>query len=162
MANSIVSKFKKLFVDEEEYEEIEDEVVDEAEDDIEEESEYKMDDISSSKIQSRTTNPGKIIDLHGGSQMKVVIVEPKKYEDATVIADHLKQKKAVVVNLEGLAQDVDTRKEIFYFISGVIYVLGGSMQRISKAIFILAPSNIDIDANMKKELESKTFFPWQK
>ena len=77
-------------------------------------------------------------------------------------ADHLKQKRTVIVNLEGLSQDVDTRKAIFYFMSGAVYVLDGSIQKVSKAIFILAPNNVDIDANIKKELESKAFFPWQK
>ena len=84
------------------------------------------------------------------------------HHDVTVIADHLKQKRTVIVNLEGLAQDVDTRKAIFYFMSGAVYVLDGSIQKVSKAIFILAPNNVDIDANIKKELESKAFFPWQK
>mgnify|MGYP002230325338 FL=1 len=46
--------------------------------------------------------------------------------------------------------------------SGAVYVLDGSIQKVSKAIFILAPNNVDIDANIKKELESKAFFPWQK
>mgnify|MGYP000002011614 FL=1 len=46
--------------------------------------------------------------------------------------------------------------------SGAVYMLDGSMQKVSKSIFMLAPSNVDIDANVKKELESKAFFPWQK
>ncbi len=44
---------------------------------------------------------------------------------------------------------------------GVIYTLDGSMQKVSQSVFLLAPANVEIDANMQKELESKPFFPWQ-
>lgn len=158
MSNGIFSKFKNWMTEEDDYYE-----EDELEDELEETEEEPIgNDISAIKSSTKTTATSKVVNLHGVNQMKVVIVEPKKYEDVTVIADHLKQKKAVIVNLEGLAQDVDTRKAIFYFMSGAVYVLDGTIQKVSKAIFILAPNNVDIDANMKKELESKAFFPWQK
>lgn len=158
MANGLFSKFKHWMTEEEDYYDD-----DEIEDELEETEEEQIgNDISAIKSSAKTTATSKVVNLHGVNQMKVVIVEPKKYEDVTVIADHLKQKKAVIVNLEGLAQDVDTRKAIFYFMSGAVYVVEGTIQKVSKAIFILAPNNVDIDANMKKELESKAFFPWQK
>ena len=158
MANGLFSKFKHWMTEEEDYYDD-----DEIEDELEETEEEQIgNDISAIKSSAKTTATSKVVNLHSASQMKVVIVEPKKYEDVTIIADHLKQKKAVIVNLEGLAQDVDTRKAIFYFMSGAVYVVEGTIQKVSKAIFILAPNNVDIDANMKKELESKAFFPWQK
>ncbi|MBY2309861.1 cell division protein SepF, partial [Clostridioides difficile] len=107
-----------------------------------------------------TAKANKIVNLHTTSQMKVVIVEPKVYDEAATIADHLKQRRAVIVNLEGLTNS-EVRKSIFNFMNGAVYVLDGSIQKVSKSIFILAPNNVDIDANMKKELESKAFFPWQ-
>ena len=45
--------------------------------------------------------------------------------------------------------------------NGAVYVLDGGIQKVSKGIFILAPNNVDIDSSIKKELESKTLFPWQ-
>ena len=157
MSNGIFSKFKNWMTEDDDYYDDE-----EVEAELEETDEELMgNDISAIRSTTKSST-SKVVNLHSASQMKVVIVEPKKYEDVTIIADHLKQKKAVIVNLEGLAQDVDTRKAIFYFMSGAVYVLDGSIQKVSKAIFILAPSNVDIDANMKKELESKAFFPWQK
>lgn len=157
MSNGIFSKFKNWMTEDDDYYDDE-----EVEAELEETDEEPMgNDISAIRSTTKSST-SKVVNLHSASQMKVVIVEPKKYEDVTIIADHLKQKKAVIVNLEGLAQDVDTRKAIFYFMSGAVYVLDGSIQKVSKAIFILAPSNVDIDANMKKELESKAFFPWQK
>lgn len=106
------------------------------------------------------TKTAKIYNLHTASPMKVVIVEPKKYDEVTTIADHLKQKKAVIVNLENL-NDPSIRKSIFEFMNGAVYVLDGGIQKVSKGIFILAPNNVDIDSSIKKELESKTLFPWQ-
>lgn len=155
MSEGFIKKFKDWMSVEEEYED----------DDFEgEESVENMQD--DSKLEpvavSSITKGSKVVNIHTNSQMKVVIVEPKKYDDVTIIADHLKQRRAVIVNLESLEEDTETKKSIYYFMSGAVYILEGSMQKVSKSIFILAPNNVDIDANIKKELESKAFFPWQK
>lgn len=147
MGDGMISKIKNWFMEEDEYEEEYDEVLEES-DAMEE-----FNSIGNSKA-------AKIVNLHASSHMKVVIVEPKKYDEVTTIADHLKQKRAVIVNLENL-NDAVARKSIFDFMNGAVYVLEGTIQKVSKAIFILAPNNVDIDANLKKELESKTLFPWQ-
>lgn len=148
MGDGILSKIKNWMVEEEEEEE------DYTEEDYAEETE--VDGEIGNAI--RNTN---IVKLHTTSQMKVVIVEPKKYDEVTAIADHLKNKRAVIVNLENL-NDAIARKSIFDFMNGAVYVLDGTIQKVSKAIFILAPNNVDIDASLKKELEnSKTLFPWQ-
>lgn len=152
MSNGIFSKLKTMLTEEEDY----------YEEEMDNEIEDQEEELVGTDINPIKNNTSKVVNLHGGNSMKVVIVEPKKYDDVTVIADHLKQKRTVIVNLEGLTQDVDTKKAIFYFMSGAVYVLDGTIQKVSKAIFILAPNNVDIDANIKKELESKTFFPWQK
>lgn len=153
MGDGLISKIKGIanWITEEEVEEMEEEMEDVYEEVEEIEDQYTS--INSSKT-------AKIVSLHTSSQMKVVIVEPKKYEEVTTIADHLKQKRAVIVNLEGL-NDAAARNSIFQFMNGAVYVLDGDIQKVSKAIFILAPNNVNIDANMKKELESKTLFPWQ-
>lgn len=149
MGDGMISKIKNWFMEEEEYE-----YEEEYEESIEEtETMEEFNSIGNSKA-------AKIVNLHASSHMKVVIVEPKKYDEVTTIADHLKQKRAVIVNLENL-NDAVARKSIFDFMNGAVYVLEGTIQKVSKAIFILAPNNVDIDANLKKELESKTLFPWQ-
>ncbi len=147
MGDGILSKFKNWMVEEEEDYDEEEEAIGE---------ETEIDGEIGNAI--RNTN---IVKLHTTSQMKVVIVEPKKYDEVTTIADHLKNKRAVIVNLENL-NDAIARKSIFDFMNGAVYVLDGTIQKVSKAIFILAPNNVDIDASIKKELEnSKTLFPWQ-
>ena len=154
MSNGILSKLRNMLTEEEDYYDDDEE--------METEVDESEDDLGGNGISAIRTNTSKVVNLHTSNSMKVVIVEPKKYDDVTVIADHLKQKRTVIVNLEGLSQDVDTKKAIFYFMSGAVYVLDGSIQKVSKAIFIWAPNNVDRDANRKKELESKAFFPWQK
>ncbi|MDR0879973.1 MAG: cell division protein SepF [Clostridioides sp.] len=151
MADGIINKFKNWIVDEDEY--IEDEELDELEDGVYE------DDGFGSNFSAPKSN--KIVNIHTANQMKVAIVEPKEYDDVVLVADNLKQRKAVVVNLESLA-DIKDRKPLLCFMHGIVYVLEGSMQRVSKSIYILTPNNVEIDANMKRELEdSKALFPWQ-
>lgn len=154
MGNGFLTKIKDWMTDE-----VEDDMLDEEFEEIEEEIEVS-EDLNNSVGAITQPKSNKIVNIHTAGQMKVVIVEPKKYEEVTSIADQLKQRRAVIVNLENL-DDAVTRKSIFDFMNGAVYVLDGSIQKVSKAIFILAPNNVDIDANMKKELESKAFFPWQ-
>ena len=142
MGEGIFNKFKNWITEEEED-------FDGVEEEYEQEDEEEVEQFTSIP----NTKTAKIVNLHTASPMKVVIVEPKKYEEVTTIADHLKQKKAVIVNLENL-NDPGIRKSIFEFMNGAVYVLDGG-------IFILAPNNVDIDSSIKKELESKTLFPWQ-
>ena len=153
MAEGLFSKIKGWVIDEEEEEIYEEEMEDNYEDEEDVPEQY-------TSIGTPKTSTAKIVNLHTSNQMKVVIVEPKKYDEVTTIADHLKQKRAVIVNLEGV-NDPSARNSIFQFMNGAVYVLDGDIQKVSKAIFILAPNNVNIDASIKKELESKTLFPWQ-
>ena len=153
MSNGILSKIKNMLTEEEDYYDDDDE--------MEAEVDEREDDLERNDMSTIRTSTSKVVNLHTSNSMKVVIVEPKKDEEVTTIADHLKQKKAVIVNLENL-NDPGIRKSIFEFMNGAVYVLDGGIQKVSKGIFILAPNNVDIDSSIKKELESKAFFPWQK
>ena len=151
MGDGIFNKFKNWITEEEEE-------FDGADEGYDQQDEEEVETITTIP----NTKTAKIVNLHNpSSPMKVVIVEPKKYDEVTAIADHLKQKKAVIVNLENL-NDPSVRKSIFEFMNGAVYVLDGGIQKVSKGIFILAPNNVDIDSSIKKELESKTLFPWNK
>lgn len=155
MSEGFIKKFKDwMSIEEEEYD-----GEDEGYDGIQEE---EQEEPKIEATNSQVTRSSKVVNIHTNSQMKVVISEPKKYDDVTIIADHLRQRRAVIVNLESVEEEPEVKKSIYYFISGAVYILDGSMQKVSKSIFILAPNNVDIDANIKKELESKAFFPWQK
>lgn len=153
MSENWFSKFKDWIKDEEYIEE--DTLGEYEETTVEEESE-----LFQALPSNKTVNNSKVVNLHNTANMKVVIVEPKSYDEVTVIADHLKQQKAVIVNLESM-EESKIKKAIFDFMNGAVYVLEGDIQRVSKGIYILAPNNVNIDSNLKKELESKTLFPWQ-
>ncbi|MGI6604545.1 MAG: cell division protein SepF [Firmicutes bacterium] len=90
------------------------------------------------------------------SGSKVVIVQPESFEAAQAIADHLKSRRTVVVNLEGM--DEVTSQRIVDFVSGAAFALNGSVERVGDEIFLFAPSNVDIVAQ-HKEPEAAAF-PW--
>ena len=75
-------------------------------------------------------------------QMKVMIIEPASFDDAQQVADHLKNRKPVVVNFENT--DADTAKRIIDFISGTTYALAGDIKKVGKNVFLCAPSNVNV------------------
>lgn len=83
-----------------------------------------------------------VVELQTSKNVKLVVLGPKSYDDVQQIADHLRAKRPVVVNLE--SADPRVRVRILDFLSGAVYALGGRSQRVSELIFLLAPTNIDI------------------
>mgnify|MGYP000976649675 CR=1 FL=1 len=99
----------------------------------------------------------KVVNIHTNSNMKIAVHEPLSYDEAPNIVDDLKTRKAVVVNFEQL--DTAIKRQIFDFINGGLYAVEGKIQKVNKDIFILAPSNIEIDG-LKDELKNRGIFPW--
>lgn len=99
----------------------------------------------------------KVVNIHTNSNMKIAVHEPLSYDEAPQIIDDLKSRKAVVVNFEQL--EINIKRQIFDFINGGIYAVEGKIQKVTKDIFILAPSNIEIDG-LKDELKNRGIFPW--
>ena len=99
----------------------------------------------------------KVVNIHTTTQLKVVVYTPNSFENAKEIADHLKAKKPVVINLENVETPVARR--IVDFLSGAVYALDGNIQKVSNGIFLIAPYNIGIMGDFKDELRSKVF-PW--
>ncbi|BBB93005.1 MAG TPA: cell division protein SepF [Methylomusa anaerophila] len=93
-------------------------------------------------------------------QVKVMVVEPFSFDDAQHVADFLKNRKPVVVNLENT--DVDIAKRMIDFISGTTYALSGSIQKVGNNIFLCAPANVDVAYSSREENMDKAFLPWNK
>lgn len=74
---------------------------------------------------------------------KVMLVEPHSYADAQEVAEHLKNKRTVVVNLQRVERDQGFR--IIDFLSGTVYALDGDIRRIGTDIFICAPEHVEVD-----------------
>jgi len=91
-------------------------------------------------------------------QIKVMVVEPFSFDDAQHIADYLKSRKPVVVNLEN--SDPDIAKRMIDFISGTTYALNGQIQKVGNNIFLCAPNNVDVAYSPREDVSDKTFLPW--
>ena len=106
-----------------------------------------------------TTKKSKVVNIAATTQMKVVVLQIEKFEEAREVADHLRSKKPVVVNLEKLEKD--TARRVIDFVSGAVYSLGGSIQKVAGGIFLIAPYNVDIMADVRDELKNTGIFPWE-
>ncbi|QFF98390.1 cell division protein SepF [Psychrobacillus glaciei] len=73
---------------------------------------------------------------------KVILIEPRVYAEAQDISEHLKSKKAVIVNLQRIDKEQGIR--IIDFLSGTVYALGGDIQRIGTDIFLCAPDSVEV------------------
>lgn len=100
----------------------------------------------------------KVVKIHTTAQLKLVVMQPESFDDARDIANHLKSKKPVVMNLEFVEKDVARR--IVDFLSGAVYALDGNIQKVSNGIFIITPYNVGIMGDFKDELRNKGIFPW--
>ncbi len=86
---------------------------------------------------------GANLPISGG--MKMIVYHPVSYEDTQSIIDNLKNRKPVIVNMEEL--ELDTAQRILDFLSGAVYALNGTMCKISRGIFVVAPNNYDVVGN---------------
>lgn len=90
------------------------------------------------------TNVSNLVSMQGASKSsKVSLAEPRVYAEAQDIAESLKNKQAVVVNLQRIEKDQGLR--IIDFLSGTVYALGGDIQRIGTDIFLCVPDTVEVD-----------------
>ena len=81
----------------------------------------------------------------------MILLEPRAYSESQQIADHLKNRNSVVVNLKRVTSD--QAKRIIDFLSGVIYAIGGSMQKIGVGIYLVAPKNVNVQGKITDDSE---------
>lgn len=98
---------------------------------------------SARSSRSERTATGGNLPISGG--MKMIVYHPVSYEDTQAIIDNLKNRKPVIVNMEEL--EVDSAQRILDFLSGAVYALNGTMCKISRGIFVVAPNNYDVVGN---------------
>ena len=95
---------------------------------------------------------GKVVNIHATTQLKVVLVKPERFENASEIADHLKEKRTVVVNLESTNKDIARR--LIDFLSGVAYAGEGKIKKFAANTYIITPYSVDIMGDLIDELEN--------
>ena len=87
---------------------------------------------------------------------KMILLEPRAYSESQQIADFLKSRNTVVVNLKRVTSD--QAKRIVDFLSGTIYAIGGDLQKIGGGIFLCTPNNVNIQGKITDEREGKDIY----
>jgi cell division inhibitor SepF len=123
-----LKKFKKLFVADDE-----EDINDNGEDDF-----YSVSKEDALKDADKTGN-------------KMILLEPRAYSESQQIADHLKSRNSVVVNLKRVTSD--QAKRIIDFLSGCIYAIGGTMQKIGVGIYLCTPKNVNVQGKISDDSE---------
>ena len=98
----------------------------------------------------------KVVNIHATTQLKVVLVKPERFENASEIADHLKDKRTVVINLESTNKDVARR--LVDFLSGVAYAGEGKIKKVAANTYIITPYHVDIEGDLIDELENNGLY----
>ncbi|MDD5603579.1 MAG: cell division protein SepF [Eubacteriales bacterium] len=120
-----------------------------------------MENVMNDDAQNAVRKPkNKIVNLKTQALMRVVVVNPVKFDEAQEICDHLKDNRTVIVNLETV--DKETAQRIVDFLGGSVYALDGNIQKVSASIFLIAPVNVDIMGDFKDDLKNRGSFPWLK
>lgn len=98
----------------------------------------------------------KVVNIHATTQLSVVLVKPERFENAAEIADHLREKRTVVLNLEDTNKDIARR--LIDFLSGVTYSLEGKIKKVANNTFIITPYTVDILGDLIDELENNGLY----
>ena len=105
---------------------------------------------------SSSRRGNKVVNINTTTQLAVVLVKPDRFENAAEIADHLKDKRTVVLNLEQTNKDVARR--LVDFLSGVAYANEGKIKKVANSTYIITPYNVDIMGDLSDELESSGMY----
>ncbi len=98
----------------------------------------------------------KVVNIHTTTQLQVVLVKPDRFENAAEIADHLREKRTVVLNLEQTNKDIARR--LLDFLSGVAYANEGKIKKVAISTYIITPYNVDILGDLIDELENNGLY----
>jgi cell division inhibitor SepF len=96
----------------------------------------------------------KVLSIAATTHLQVIVFKPQKYSEAAEIADHFKNKKTIVLNLENTNKDVANR--LIDFLGGVAYAGDGDLKRISNTTYMIVPFNVEISGDTIEELESSS------
>ena len=88
---------------------------------------------------------------NGMAGSKMMLLEPRAYSESQQIADHLKKRNTVVVNMKRVTPD--QAKRIVDFLSGTVYAIGGDLQKIGGGIFLCTPKNVNVEGSITEEDE---------
>ena len=138
----IKTKFKQFF-------ELDDETIEL--DEQQEQEAYMEEEEPEITRASRKQSKQNVVSLQSvHKNSRVVLVEPRVYAEAQDIADHVKNRKSVVMNLQRIPNDQARR--IVDFLSGTVYAVGGDIQKLGPDTFICTPDNVEVSGNITDEI----------
>lgn len=108
------------------------------------------DDHETAASDARKSHKGNIVSIHSQRNVRVVLNEPRSYEEAQEIADHLRSRRPVVVNLQRVRTEQAIR--IVDFLSGTVYALNGGITKIGPNIFLCTPDSVEIQGAISEML----------
>ena len=118
---------------------------------------YNFDDLGiGGASTSSSDRRNKVVNIHTTAQLQVVLVKPDRFDNVSEIAEHLRDKHAVVLNLEQTNKDVARR--LVDFLSGCAYALDGKIKKVAISTYIITPYNVDIVGDLIDELENSGMY----
>lgn len=142
-ATALVDKLKSFMGFGDEFDDFEDEY---------EDTEFEEADEKNS-VKPMFSRKQKVVPMHSsGAQTRIVVLKPKCYSNSTQVADELKQRRPVVINVGSL--DTDEARRVIDFIAGTVYGLNGNMQKVAGGIFLATPSQVDIMGEVLNDKDS--------
>ena len=131
---------------------------DDFEEPVKESSRSLFDDRKDDRREDRRSEDrhNKVVNIHATTQLKVVLVKPERFENASEIADNLKDKRTVVLNLESTNKDVARR--LIDFLSGVAYAGEGKIKKVAANTYLITPYSVDIEGDLIDELENNGLY----
>ena len=102
------------------------------------------------------SSSNKVVNIHATAQLQVVLVKPERFETAAEIADHLRERRTVVLNLEQTNKDIARR--LVDFLSGVAYAQDGKIKKVAVNTYLITPYNVDLLGDLIDELENNGLY----
>lgn len=131
--------------------------------DVEDEEDEEFEDFAPAKneryddaVPQAEKRNNKVVNIHTTTQLQVVLVKPERYENSPEIADHLKERRTVVLNLE--SANKETARRVLDFLSGVAYANDGQIKRVANSTYIITPYNVDLQGDLIDELENNGLY----
>jgi cell division inhibitor SepF len=105
----------------------------------------------------RNGSKNNVVSIHSQKSVRMVLTEPRTYEETQEIADHLKSRRSVVVNLQRVRREHAIR--IVDFLSGTVYALGGNISKLGPDIFLCTPDSVEVSGTITEMLSEDADYP---
>jgi len=147
---SVVDFFVKGFEPRDSFfDDLDEEIMDE---EYEVENNLAVDPAYSYQPKQDKANELKIVNHPNYRGYEVIVMEPRSFDDAAQIVQHLKERKTVVLNLHLL--DKEQSQRTIDFVCGAAHALNGKPQKVGDLVFVFTPSNVTLSVDMN-EVQNK-------